>query len=145
MMPSRASYLIRGYTRITHISTSCSSRDQSPLLLSAAPPSSRSPIAGVCSSIKGDYLSDNSIQEGEEDCKRAGVLQLMPVGDVVRGIAVGDEEKHRSVGLGWELSLREILITCIHLPKYLSALEFPPSYYHGVIHSSNLIMHIDIA
>ncbi len=39
----------------------------------------------------GDWLSDASVLECEAELKRAGVMHLMRVGDVVWDIAVGDE------------------------------------------------------
>jgi len=52
----------------------------------------RAPLLRVfVPSIEGDWLSDKSVQECEEECKRAGVRHLMRVGDVVWDVAVGDE------------------------------------------------------
>jgi len=52
----------------------------------------RAPLLQVfLPSVEGDWLSDKSVQECEEECKRAGVRHLMRVGDVVWDVAVGDE------------------------------------------------------
>lgn len=52
----------------------------------------RAPLLRVfVPSPEGDWLSDKSVLECEEECKRAGVLHLMRMGDVVWDIAVGDE------------------------------------------------------
>ena len=52
----------------------------------------RAPLLRVfVPSVEGDWLSDKSVQECEEECKRAGVRHLMRVGDVVWDVAVGDE------------------------------------------------------
>lgn len=42
-------------------------------------------------SVEGDWLSDESVQESKEECKRAAVLHLMRVGDVWDVAEVGDE------------------------------------------------------
>jgi hypothetical protein len=52
----------------------------------------RAPLLRVfVPSPEGDWLSDKSVLECEEECKRAGVIHLMKMGDVVWDIAVGDE------------------------------------------------------
>lgn len=112
----------------------------------------RAPLLRVfVPSIEGDWLSDKSVQECEEECKRAGVRHLMRVGDVVWDVAVGDEG---NVGrLVWDgsylIDLDYTYSPVGELPKYLPALAFPPSYFHRVLRSgptvSNPIMHIDIS
>jgi hypothetical protein len=42
-------------------------------------------------SPEGEWLSDSSVVECEAELKRAGVLKLLRVGDVVWDVAVGDE------------------------------------------------------
>lgn len=42
-------------------------------------------------SVEGQWLSDADVVECEKELKRAGVLSLLKVGDVVWDIAVGDE------------------------------------------------------
>lgn len=52
----------------------------------------RAPLLRVfVPSPEGDWLSDRSVLECEAECKRAGALGLMRLGDVVWDIAVGDE------------------------------------------------------
>lgn len=52
----------------------------------------RAPLLRVfVPSPDGDWLSDKSVLECEAECKRAGVLGLLRVGDVVWDVAVGDE------------------------------------------------------
>lgn len=100
----------------------------------------------------GDWLSDASVLECEAELKRAGVQNLVRLGDVVWDIAVGDEG---NVGrLVWDGSYlivgfsdlaTEHELTLLNqdldytftavgdLPKYLPNLAFPPSYFHKVI------------
>jgi hypothetical protein len=52
----------------------------------------RAPLLRVfVPSPEGDWLSDKSVMDCETECKKAGVLHLMRMGDVVWDIAVGDE------------------------------------------------------
>lgn len=52
----------------------------------------RAPLLRVfIPSPEGDWLSDKSVLDCEAECKKAGVLHLMRMGDVVWDIAVGDE------------------------------------------------------
>ena len=52
----------------------------------------RAPLLRVfVPSPEGDWLSDKSVLACEEECKRAGVMHLMRLGDVVWDVAVGDE------------------------------------------------------
>jgi hypothetical protein len=52
----------------------------------------RAPLLRVfVPSPEGDWLSDKSVLECEAECKRAGVLKLLRMGDVIWDIAVGDE------------------------------------------------------
>jgi len=99
----------------------------------------------------GDWLSDATVLECEEELKRAGVLKLLRIGDVVWDVAVGDEG---NVGrMIWDgnylIDLDYTFSTIGDLPKYIHALSFPPSYFHRVIRtgpsSTNPIVHIDIS
>ena len=131
----------------------------------------RAPLLRVfVPSPEGDWLSDKSVLECEAECKQAGVSKLLRVGDVVWDIAVGDEG---NVGrLIWDGSylIVSLLLSFIlrwkngefmilkdldytyssagELPKYMSALTFPPSYFHRVIRpgsmNSNPIVQIDL-
>jgi hypothetical protein len=52
----------------------------------------RAPLLRVfVPSPEGEWLSDSSVVECEAELKRAGVLKLLRVGDVVWDVAVGDE------------------------------------------------------
>ncbi|RDB16588.1 hypothetical protein Hypma_002821 [Hypsizygus marmoreus] len=111
----------------------------------------RAPLLRVfVPSPDGDWLSDKSVLECEAECRRAGVLGLMRIGDVVWDVAVGDEG---NVGrLVWDgsylIDLDYTFSPIGDLPKYMPTLAFPPSYFHRVIRtgpaSSNPIAHIDL-
>ncbi|KAF9448079.1 hypothetical protein P691DRAFT_670166 [Macrolepiota fuliginosa MF-IS2] len=112
----------------------------------------RAPLLRVfVPSPEGDWLSDKSVLECEAECRRAGVTNLLRMGDVVWDIAVGDEG---NVGrLVWDgsylIDLDYTYSPTGELPKYMPALAFPPSYFHRVIRpsptSNNPIMHIDLS
>ncbi|KAJ6466858.1 hypothetical protein C8R45DRAFT_838951 [Mycena sanguinolenta] len=112
----------------------------------------RAPLLRVfVPSPDGDWLSDKSVLECEAELKRASVLGLLRMGDVVWDIAVGDEG---NVGrLIWDgsylIDLDYKYSTVGDLPQYLPTLAFPPSYFHRVIRtgpaSTNPVVHIDIA
>ncbi|KAJ7233871.1 hypothetical protein B0H12DRAFT_1143444 [Mycena haematopus] len=112
----------------------------------------RAPLLRVfVPSPDGDWLSDKSVLECEAELKRAGVLGLLRMGDVVWDIAVGDEG---NVGrLIWDgsylIDLDYKYSTVGDLPQYLPTLAFAPSYFHRVIRtgpaSTNPVVHIDIA
>ena len=52
----------------------------------------RAPLLRVfVPSPEGDWLSDKSVLECEAECRRAGVVPLLRLGDVVWDVAVGDE------------------------------------------------------
>ena len=52
----------------------------------------RAPLLRVfVPSPEGDWLSDKSVLACEEECRRAGVMHLIRLGDVVWDVAVGDE------------------------------------------------------
>ncbi|PFH45526.1 hypothetical protein AMATHDRAFT_71624 [Amanita thiersii Skay4041] len=112
----------------------------------------RAPLLRVfVPSPDGDWLSDKSVLECEAECRRAGIMGLMRVGDVVWDVAVGDEG---NVGkLVWDgsylIDLDYSYSPVGDLPKYLPALAFPPSYFHRVIRSGttsgNPIVHIDLS
>jgi hypothetical protein len=129
----------------------------------------RAPLLRVfVPSPEGDWLSDKSVLECEAECRRAGIANLLKVGDVVWDIAVGDEGNvGRLVWDGSYLIVSEdqrkwCFIFLIRskdldysyspmgeLPKYMHALAFPPSYFHRVIRSgtmgSNPIVHMDVS
>ncbi|KAG5635113.1 hypothetical protein H0H81_012404 [Sphagnurus paluster] len=111
----------------------------------------RAPLLRVfVPSPEGDWLSDKSVLECEAECRRAGVMALMRIGDVVWDVAVGDEG---NVGrLVWDgsylIDLDYTYSSIGDLPKYMPALAFPPSYFHRVIRtgpsSSNPVAHVDL-
>ncbi|KAI0659097.1 hypothetical protein C8Q70DRAFT_916255 [Cubamyces menziesii] len=111
----------------------------------------RAPLLQVfVPSPEGDWLSDRSVLECENELRRAGVQHLLRPGDVVWDTAVGDEG---NVGRmvwdgGYLIDLDYTYSRAGDLPKYLPTLAFPPSYFHRVIRtmgSGNPICHIDIA
>ncbi|KAJ7176688.1 hypothetical protein C8R46DRAFT_889987 [Mycena filopes] len=112
----------------------------------------RAPLLRVfVPSPDGDWLSDKSVLECEAELKRAGVLPLLRIGDVVWDLAVGDEG---NVGrLVWDgsylIDLDYKYSTVGDLPQYLPTLAFPPSYFHRVIRtgpaSTNPVVHVDIS
>ncbi|TFK93420.1 hypothetical protein K466DRAFT_478671 [Polyporus arcularius HHB13444] len=111
----------------------------------------RAPLLQVfVPSPEGEWLSDASVLECEEELKRAGVTHLLRAGDIVWDIAVGDEA---NVGrMVWDgsylIDLDYTYSRSGDLPKYLPTLAFPPSYFHRVVRtmgSGNPICHIDIA
>ncbi|KAJ7768263.1 hypothetical protein B0H16DRAFT_1308140 [Mycena metata] len=112
----------------------------------------RAPLLRVfVPSPDGDWLSDKSVLECEAELKRAGVLALLRIGDVVWDIAVGDEGNiGRLVWDGSYLIDLDYKYSAVgDLPQYLPTLAFPPSYFHRVIRtgpaSTNPIVHVDIS
>ncbi|KAH6909800.1 hypothetical protein BKA70DRAFT_1274841 [Coprinopsis sp. MPI-PUGE-AT-0042] len=112
----------------------------------------RAPLLRVfVPSPEGDWLSDKSVMDCETECKKAGVLPLMRMGDVVWDIAVGDEGNvGRLVYDGKYLIDLDYTYNPIgDLPRYIPTLAFPPSYFHRVIRTgaitSNPIAHVDIS
>ncbi|TBU40092.1 hypothetical protein BD309DRAFT_368586 [Dichomitus squalens] len=111
----------------------------------------RAPLLQVfVPSPEGEWLSDASVLECEQELKRAGVLHLLRPGDVVWDTAVGDEGNMGR--LVWDgsylIDLDYTYSRSGDLPKYLPTLAFPPSYFHRVIRtmgSGNPICHIDIS
>ncbi|KAG6826768.1 hypothetical protein H0H92_014523 [Tricholoma furcatifolium] len=100
--------------------------------------------------VHGDWLSDKSVLDCEAELRRAGVMGLLRLGDVVWDVAVGDEG---NVGrLIWDgsylIDLDYTYSPIGDLPKYMPTLAFPPSYFHRVIrtgpNSSNPTAHIDL-
>ncbi|KAG5644436.1 hypothetical protein DXG03_008531 [Asterophora parasitica] len=146
--PSPASQSHHGHGRQTPQSQhqAGSTASQSPLFRLK-----RAPLLRVfVPSPDGDWLSDKSVLECEAECRRAGVMGLLRMGDVVWDVAVGDEG---NVGrLIWDgsylIDLDYTYSPLGDLPKYMPTLAFPPSYFHRVIctgpNSSNPIVHIDL-
>lgn len=130
----------------------------------------RAPLLQVfVPSPEGDWLSDASVLECEQELKRAGATHLLRAGDVIWDTAVGDEGNvGRLVWDGNYLIVGHSIVVpsssslaLIHrdtqdldyaysragdLPRYLPTLAFAPSYFHRVIRTmGNPICHIDIA
>jgi hypothetical protein len=65
----------------------------------------------------GDWLSDASVLECEAELKRAGIVNLLRMGDVVWDLAVGDEG---NVGrLIWDGSY--LIVSFIFIPQVNSS------------------------
>lgn len=96
----------------------------------------RAPLLRVfIPSPEGEWLSDSSVVECEAELKRAGVLKLLRVGDVVWDVAVGDEGNlGRMVWDGSYLVDLDYKYSPMgELSPYFHSLAFSPSYFHRVI------------
>ncbi|KAG9220129.1 hypothetical protein CCMSSC00406_0007176 [Pleurotus cornucopiae] len=111
----------------------------------------RAPLLRVFVPSQEEWLSDAGVVDCENELRRAGIVDLMRLGDVVWDVAVGDEG---NVGrLVWDgsylLDLDYAYSSVGDLPKYIRSLAFPPSYFHRVIRTgssnSNPIAHIDVS
>lgn len=117
----------------------------------------RAPLLRVfVPSPEGEWLSDSSVVECEAELKRAGVLKLLRVGDVVWDVAVGDEGN-----LGRMVWDGSYLVDLDHkysrmgeLSPYFHSLAFSPSYFHRVIRTGvntvlnpggNPIVYLDVS
>jgi len=110
----------------------------------------RAPLLRVfVPSREGDWLSDAGVLECETELRKAGILPLLRVGDIVWDTALGDEG---NVGrLVWDgrylIDLDYAFSQIGDIPPLLPALAFPPSYFHRVIRVAgdrNPIAHLDI-
>ncbi|KAI0300551.1 hypothetical protein B0F90DRAFT_1810405 [Multifurca ochricompacta] len=110
----------------------------------------RAPLLRVfVPSPEGDWLSDAGVLECEMELRKAGILPLLRVGDVVWDTALGDEG---NVGrLVWDgrylIDLDYTFSQIGDVSPLLPALAFPPSYFHRVIRVAgdrNPIAHLDI-
>jgi hypothetical protein len=130
----------------------------------------RAPLLRVfVPSPEGDWLSDSGVIECENELRKAGILPLLRVGDVVWDTALGDEGNvGRLVWDGrylivrfaypcnlihimmWVKLLQDLDYTYSQIgdvPPSLPALAFSPSYFHRVIRVAgdrNPIAHLDI-
>lgn len=96
----------------------------------------RAPLLRVfVPSPEGEWLSDSSVVECEAELKRAGVLKMLRVGDVVWDVAVGDEGNlGRMVWDGSYLVDLDYKYSPMgELSPYFHSLAFSPSYFHRVI------------
>ena len=134
----------------------------------------RAPLLRVfVPSPEGAWLSDSSVVECEAELRRAGVLKLLRVGDVVWDVAVGDEGNlGRMVWDGSYLVVSTMIRRfCLsdpyviqdldykysrmgELSPYFHSLGFAPSYFHRVIRTGvhatlnpegNPMVYIDIS
>ncbi|KAG0702626.1 hypothetical protein DFH29DRAFT_804773 [Suillus ampliporus] len=96
----------------------------------------RAPLLRVfVPSPDGEWLSDSSVVECEAELKRAGVLKMLRVGDVVWDVAVGDEGNlGRMVWDGSYLVDLDYKYSRMgELSPYFHSLAFSPSYFHRVV------------
>jgi hypothetical protein len=126
----------------------------------------RAPLLRVfVPSPEGEWLSDSSVVECEAELKRAGVLKLLRVGDVVWDVAVGDEGNlgrmvwdgsylvvSAVIRQGFYVRLMMVFIQDLdykysrmgELSPYFHSLAFSPSYFHRVIRTGvNAAMYPD--
>ncbi|KAG9042171.1 hypothetical protein FS837_011191 [Tulasnella sp. UAMH 9824] len=99
-------------------------------------------------SPEGAWLSDQSVIECERELKRAGLIPLLKVGDVVHDLAAGDEAN--TGRLIWDgnylIDLDYSYSPLGEIPKYIDSLAFPPSYFHKIVRSTgNPIVYLDLA
>ncbi|KAG8986925.1 hypothetical protein FRB90_003691 [Tulasnella sp. 427] len=125
--------------------------------VSTAPGKFRSPLyrAGHAPLLRvfvpspdGAWLSDQSVIECERELKRAGLIPLLKVGDVIHDLAAGDEAN--TGRLIWDgnylIDLDYSYSPLGEIPKYVDSLAFPPSYFHKIIRSTgNPIVYLDLA
>jgi len=111
----------------------------------------RAPLLRVFVPSNEQWLSDDGVVECEEDLRKAGVIGLLRMGDIIWDVAVGEDG---NIGrLVWDgsylIDLDYTYSTVGDLPKYMHSLAFPPSYFHRVIRtgatSNNPIAHIDVS
>ncbi|KAG7095270.1 hypothetical protein E1B28_006043 [Marasmius oreades] len=94
-------------------------------------------------SPKGEWLSDDSVLECEDELKRAELTRLMRLGDVIWDIALGDEKGNLGK-LIWDgcylLDLDYTYSSTGDIPRHIPSLAIPPSYFHGIIQRGPLNM-----
>lgn len=143
------------------------SRPNSPLIRAQSPPTTggtwkktfhsplyrigHAPVLRVfVPSPEGPWLSDASVLACEKELKRAGVVHLLKIGDVIWDTAVSDEAGFGNAGrLIWDgnylIDLDYTFSTTGDVPPYLHSLSFPPAYFHKVLRSSgNPIVQLDL-
>lgn len=95
--------------------------------------------AWVPSAEAGGWLSDTELARCERELFIAGVLPHLQKGDVVWDCAVGDERNEGKYIFDGRY-LRDLSFMFDrggHLPSWLNAFSFAPSYYHNIIRSSD--------
>ncbi|TKY87149.1 hypothetical protein EX895_003826 [Sporisorium graminicola] len=105
--------------------------------------------AWVPSSEAGGWLSDTELARCERELFIAGVLPHLQRGDVVWDCAVGDERNEgKYIFDGRYLrDLSFMFDRAGHLPSWLNAFQFAPSYYHNIVRSSDAsqpVLYLDV-
>lgn len=105
--------------------------------------------AWVPSTETGGWLSDTELARCERELFIAGVWSHLKKGDVVWDCAVGDERNQGKYIFDGRY-LRDLSFMFDrggHLPSWLNAFWFAPSYYHNVISSSDAsqpVIYLDV-
>ena len=105
--------------------------------------------AWVPSREAGGWLSDTELARCERELFIAGVLPYLKKGDVVWDCAVGDERNEGKYIFDGKY-LRDLAFMfdrAGHLPSWLNAFAFAPSYYHNIIRSSDAsqpVVYLDV-
>lgn len=105
--------------------------------------------AWVPSQEAGGWLSDTELARCERELFIAGVLPHLQRGDVVWDCAVGDERNEgKYIFDGRYLrDLSFMFDRAGHLPSWLNAFQFAPSYYHNIVRSSDAsqpVLYLDV-
>lgn len=105
--------------------------------------------AWVPSTETGGWLSDTELARCERELFIAGVWPHLQKGDVVWDCAVGDERNEGKYIFDGRY-LRDLSFMFDrggHLPSWLNAFSFAPSYYHNIIRSSDAsqpVIYLDV-
>lgn len=105
--------------------------------------------AWVPSAEAGGWLSDTELARCERELLIAGVLSHLKKGDVVWDCAVGDERNEGKYVFDGRY-LRDLSFMFDrggHLPSWLNAFCFAPSYYHNIVRSSDAsqpVVYLDV-
>ncbi|CBQ71965.1 conserved hypothetical protein [Sporisorium reilianum SRZ2] len=105
--------------------------------------------AWVPSQEAGGWLSDTELARCERELFIAGVLPHLQKGDVVWDCAVGDERNEgKYIFDGRYLrDLSFMFDRAGHLPSWLNAFQYAPSYYHNIVRSSDAaqpVVYLDV-
>ncbi|GAC96211.1 hypothetical protein PHSY_003791 [Pseudozyma hubeiensis SY62] len=105
--------------------------------------------AWVPSAEAGGWLSDTELARCERELLISGVLSHLKKGDVVWDCAVGDERNEGKYVFDGRY-LRDLSFMFDrggHLPSWINAFCFAPSYYHNIIRSSDAsqpVIYLDV-